>query len=65
LEDDIEMDLKEIGSESVDWIQLPQDMVHWRALVNTVITFGLKTGNFLSSRVTINQLLKKDPATWS
>jgi hypothetical protein len=33
----IRMDLKEIGSGSVDWIQLAQDRNRWRALVNTVM----------------------------
>jgi hypothetical protein len=36
-EDGIRMDLREIGWESVDWIQLAQDRDRWRALVNTVI----------------------------
>jgi len=29
--------LKEIGCEDVKWIQLNQDGIHWRALVNTVM----------------------------
>jgi hypothetical protein len=33
----IRMDLREIGWESVDWIQLAQDMDRWRALVSTVM----------------------------
>jgi len=34
--------LKEMWSENVDWIQLaPQDSVHWRTLVNTVINLGI------------------------
>jgi hypothetical protein len=36
-EDGIIMDLREIGWESVDWIQLAQDRDRWRALVNTVM----------------------------
>jgi hypothetical protein len=31
------MDLREIGWESVVWIQLAQDRDRWRALVNTVM----------------------------
>jgi hypothetical protein len=31
------MDLREIGWESVDWIQLAQDRDRWRAVVNTVM----------------------------
>jgi len=33
------MDLKEIGYEGVDWIQLAQNRVHWQALVVTVVKF--------------------------
>jgi hypothetical protein len=36
-EDGIRMDLREIGWESVDWIQPVQDRGRWRALVNTVM----------------------------
>jgi hypothetical protein len=31
------MDLREIGWESVDWIQLAQDRDRWQAFVNTVM----------------------------
>jgi hypothetical protein len=31
------MDLKEIGWDGVDWIELAQDMDQWRALVYTVM----------------------------
>jgi hypothetical protein len=34
---DIKMDLREIGSGDVDWIDLAQDRDRWRALVNTVM----------------------------
>jgi hypothetical protein len=36
-EDEIRMDLREIGWGGVDWIQLSQDRDRWRALVNTVM----------------------------
>jgi hypothetical protein len=36
-EDDIKMDLREIGFEDVDWIHLAQNRDRWRALVNTVM----------------------------
>jgi hypothetical protein len=35
--DDIKMDLREIGIDGANWIQLAQDRVQWRALVNTVM----------------------------
>jgi hypothetical protein len=36
-EDNIEMDIREIGFGDVDWILLAQDRDRWRALVNTVM----------------------------
>jgi hypothetical protein len=36
-EDNIRMDLREIGSGGMDWIDLDQNRDQWRALVNTVI----------------------------
>jgi hypothetical protein len=36
-EDNIGMDLKEIGFGDVDWINLARDRGRWRALVNTVM----------------------------
>jgi hypothetical protein len=37
-EDNIEMDLREIGFGDVDWIDLAQDRDRWRAVVNTVMS---------------------------
>jgi hypothetical protein len=36
-EDNIKIDLREIGFGDVDWIDLAQDRDRWRALVNTVM----------------------------
>jgi hypothetical protein len=33
----IKMDLREIGWDGVDWIDLAHDRDQWRALVNTVM----------------------------
>jgi hypothetical protein len=33
---------KEIGHESVDWIQMTQDSVQWRVLGNAVIKLSQK-----------------------
>jgi hypothetical protein len=39
------MDLREIGWDGVDWIDLAQDGDQWRALVNMV---PINSGKFLS-----------------
>jgi len=36
-EDNIKMDLQEVGCESMDWIDLAQDRDRWRALVDGVL----------------------------
>jgi hypothetical protein len=36
-EDNIKMDVREIGIDGVNWIQLAQDRVQWQACVNTVM----------------------------
>jgi hypothetical protein len=36
-QNNIKMDLREIGWDGMDWIDLAQDMDQWKALVNTVM----------------------------
>jgi hypothetical protein len=36
-EDNIKMDLREIGIDGANWIQLAQDRIQWRTFVNTVM----------------------------
>jgi hypothetical protein len=36
-EDNIKMDLREMGIDGANWIWLAQDRVQWRAFVNTVM----------------------------
>jgi hypothetical protein len=35
--DNIKIDLREIGWDSMDWIDLAQDRYQWRALANMVM----------------------------
>ena len=41
-EDNIKMDLQELGYGELDWIELAQDRDRWRTLVN-----AMKCGEFL------------------
>jgi len=36
-EDNIKMDLQEVGCGGVDWVQLAQDMDRWQVLMNAVM----------------------------
>jgi hypothetical protein len=40
--DNIKVDLRQIGWNGVDWIELAQDRDQWRAFVNTVMNLGVK-----------------------
>ena len=41
-EDNIKMDMKEVGGGGGDWMQLAQDRDRQRALVNTVMNFRVR-----------------------
>jgi hypothetical protein len=46
--DNIKMDLREIGWDDMDWIELAEDRDQWRAFVNTVmnVRFSLNCWEF-------------------
>ena len=40
-EDNIKLDLQEVGRGCGDWVELAKDRDTWRALVSTVMNFGV------------------------
>ena len=50
-EDNIRMDLQDVGCGCMDWIELAQDRDRWRTLVNVVMNLRVpwNAGNFLTS----------------
>jgi len=49
-EDNIRMDLQEVGYWGMDWIELAEDTDRWRALINALMNLRVpqNAGNFLT-----------------
>jgi hypothetical protein len=60
-EDNIKMDLRELGWNGMDWLDLAQDRDQWRALVNAVMNLRvpLNVGKFLRG-CTIGSFSRRD-----
>jgi hypothetical protein len=56
-EDNIKMDLQDMGWESMDWIAVAQDRDMWRALVKAVmkLTVSKHAGNFMTEDLLATQ----------
>jgi hypothetical protein len=52
----VKMDLKKIGWEDMDWIDIVQDRENWQVLVNTLLKLEIpwNGGNFLTSWATVS-----------
>jgi hypothetical protein len=58
--DNIKMDLREIGWDDMDWIDLAQNMDQWSALVDTVMNLRvLKNAGKLLSGCTIDSFSRR------
>lgn len=49
--DNIKTDLKEIGCQSVDWIEVSWNGVQWWGLVNTLMVLSCSTRTLITERL--------------
>jgi hypothetical protein len=58
-EDNIKMDLREIGIDGANWIRLAQDRFQWRAFVNMVMNLRVPLeSRIFFDKMSNNQLFK-------
>jgi hypothetical protein len=65
-ENDMKMNLKEVGSEGVEWIHLAQDVANWGVLMNVIMNLLLlgKARNFLTRLAYVSFLRKTVPRSY-
>jgi hypothetical protein len=65
-EDNIKMDLREMGIDGANWIWLAQDRIQWWAFVDKVLNLGFhKESRLFFDKLSNYQLCKEYPAPWS
>jgi hypothetical protein len=57
-EDNIKLDLRELGIDWANWIQLAQHRIQWRAFVNTVMNLQVPKERIFFDNLSDNQLFK-------
>jgi hypothetical protein len=57
-EDNIKLDLREVGIDAANWIQLTRNRVQWRVLVNTVMNLRVLQRKDFFDKLSDNLLFK-------
>jgi hypothetical protein len=57
-DDNIKMDLREIGIDGAKWIRLARYRVQWRTFVNTVMNLRVSQSRIFFDKLSDNQLFK-------
>ena len=58
-EDNIRMDLKEIGINTSNWVDSAEDMDYWRVLINVALILQVSKARKLDGRTILVWTLKK------